>query len=194
MALSSIAKAMNPARIAGVLACLFCAVLLAFASDLPAVHLDTSQPVGPRTLEKETQTSVVRDYLESWQSMDRALAENRADLLDRFFIGEAKQKLASTITEQQKLGVKVRYRDRSHNLKIVFYSPEGLSIQLVDTVEYDLEFLDSNHTPVTQPMRSRYVAVLSPAERRWQVRIFQAVPDSLGFAVPAAQLAVKGRQ
>jgi len=194
MALRRSKTAASLARTSLSVACWLFVALLASAADLPTVHVDTANVVGPRQLEKQTQASVIRDYLESWQSMGRALGENRIDLLDRFFVGAAKEKLADTIREQQKLDIKVGYHDRSHNLKIAFYSPEGLSIQLLDTVEYDVEIVDADNSHVTERLRSRYVALLTPAERRWEVRILQAVPDSLGFAEPAAQQAVKGRQ
>ena len=60
--------------------------------------------VGPRPLEKQTQTGVTRDYLEAWRSMSDAFEQNRADLLDRDFIGTAKEKLADTIREQARAG------------------------------------------------------------------------------------------
>jgi hypothetical protein len=59
---------------------------------------------------------------------------------------------------------------------LVFYSPEGLSIQLLDTVEYDLQVLDHDKLQTTQHIRAQYVAVLTPTEVRWKVRLFQAKP------------------
>jgi hypothetical protein len=109
--------------------------------------------------------------------MSDALDRNRTDLLDPDFIGTAKEKLADTIREQGKLGIHTRYRDGAHDLQLVFYSPEGLSIQLVDTVEYDMEVLDRDKILATQHVRARYVAVLTPTEVRWKVRVFQAEPE-----------------
>ena len=70
------------------------------------------------------------------------LQQNSADLLDRDFVGTAKDRLSDTIHDQVTTGISTRYLDRSHDLQIVFYSPEGLSVQLVDNVEYEVQILD----------------------------------------------------
>ncbi len=151
--------------------------MFALGSDQPAVHVEPTDSVGPRTLEKQTETAVIRDYLQAWHSMSGALEQNRAELLDADFIGTAKEKLAGTIQEQAGLGIHTRYRDTSHDLQLVFYSPEGLSIQVIDTVEYDVEVVDHDKVQTTQHVRARYVAVLTPTEVRWKVRVFQAEPE-----------------
>src|SRR5580765_7494932 len=109
--------------------CVF-AVLLLPGFEQPAVQVDAGA-AGPRTLEVQTRAAVVRDYLQAWKSLSGALQENRADLLDASFVGVAKDKLADAVREQQALSLKTQYRDVSHDLKIIFYSPEGLSIQLL---------------------------------------------------------------
>lgn len=146
-------------------------------SDQPAVRIEPTDSVGPRTLEKQTKAAVVRDYLEAWRCFGSAFEQNRADLLDADFVGVAKEKLENTIREQKKLAIQTRYRDGVHDLQLVFYSPEGLSIQLLDTVEYDVQILDHEKVQATQHVRARYVAVLTPTEVRWKVRIFQAAPE-----------------
>jgi hypothetical protein len=120
---------------------------------------------------------VVRDYLQAWRSLSSALEENRADLLDPDFVGAAKEKLVDTVREQEKLGLQTRYRDSAHDLQLVFYSPEGLSVQLIDTVTYDVQIMDHEKVQATQHVRARYVAVLTPTEVRWKVRVFQAEPE-----------------
>ena len=157
--------------------CSLFTAIVALGSDHPAVRVAPTDSVGPRSLEKQTETGVIRDYLKAWRSMSDALDQNRTDLLDPDFIGTAKEKLAGTIREQAKLGIHTRYRDGAHDLQLVFYSPEGLSIQLVDAVEYDIEVLDRDKVLTAQHVRARYVAVLTPTEVRWKVRIFQAVPE-----------------
>jgi hypothetical protein len=148
--------------------------LLISGFDQPAVRIEPANPAIPRPVEKQTEAAVVRDYLQAWQSLGKALEQNQVDLLDANFVGVAKEKLADSIREQQKLGMQTRYRDRSHDLAVVFYSPEGLSIQLRDTVEYDEEIVDHGEVQASQRVRSRYVAVLTPTEVRWKVRLFQA--------------------
>jgi|SRR5271166_2216109 len=159
------------------IACSVFASGLVLGSEQPAVRLEPTNSVGPRLLEKQTETAVVRDYLQAWQSFSGALEQNRANLLDADFVGVARDKLASTIQEQAKLGIQTRYRDTAHDLQLVFYSPEGLSIQLIDTVEYDVQILDREKVRTTQHVRARYVAVLTPTEVRWKVRVFQAEPE-----------------
>jgi hypothetical protein len=139
----------------------------------PSVHVAPMDSVGPRPVEKQTQSSVVRDYLQAWQALGGAFSQNRADLLDGYFVGIAKEKLADTIREQRTLGIQTAYRDESHDLQVVFYSPEGLSIQLLDHVEYEVEVRDHGKTVGTQHVRTRYVAVLTPTESKWKVRVFQ---------------------
>jgi hypothetical protein len=136
-----------------------------------------SSAVGPRTLESQTEKAVVRDYLKSWQTLSHALSQNRADLLDADFVGVAREKLGDTVRQQRELGMQTQYQDRSHDLSLVFYSPEGLSVQLTDTVEYDVQIKDHDQTWVTQHLRTRYVVVLTPTEVQWKVRVFQAEPE-----------------
>src|ERR1700674_382688 len=157
--------------------CSVFAAIFVLGSDQPSVRVEPTDSVGPRALEKQTETGVIRDYLQAWRSLSGALEQNRTELLDPNFVGAAKEKLADTIQEQAKLGIQTRYRDGTHDLQLVFYSPEGLSIQLVDTVEYDVQILDHGKVQTTQHVRARYVAVLTPTEVRWKVRIFQAEPE-----------------
>ncbi len=147
------------------------ACLLLMGTAEPAVHVASMDSVGPRPVEQQTRTAIVRDYLQSWQCLDRALRQNHAESLDACFVGQAKDTLVGTIRAQQALGIETGYRDQSHDIKVVFYSPEGLSIELVDDVEYDMEV--HGRAQATQHVRSRYVAVLSPTESKWKVRIFQ---------------------
>jgi hypothetical protein len=150
------------------------AALSAFAADQPAVHVEQPHLQGPRELQQQTAKAVVQDYLDAWQSMGKALDQNRPDLLDRDFTGAAKDKLAATIKEQSAAGVHTSYRDRSHDVQILLYSPEGLSIQLADNVEYEVQLSSGGKSVGTQQVKSRYIVVLTPSEVRWRVRIFQA--------------------
>lgn len=132
---------------------------------------------SPRPLEEQTATSVVRDYMQSWKSFKAAFEQNRADLLDADFVGTALDKLKSTIGQQASAGITTRYVDQSHDIQIVFYSPEGLSVQLVDKVVYEEQVLKGGKVLASRPIHARYIAVLTPAAARWRVRIFQATPE-----------------
>jgi hypothetical protein len=155
-------------------ALLICATLPVFGADQPNVRVEPPALQGPRELRQQTAKAVVQDYLDSWQSLRRALNENRPDLLDRDFIGSAKERLAATIKQQSSSGIHTVYQDQSHDVQIIFYSPEGLSIQLADTVDYDVQLFDHGKSLGTQHVQTRYIVVLTPTEVRWRVRIFQA--------------------
>ena len=166
---------MTPRTITRSLAAVFTisAALLMSGATEPAVKVAPMDSVGPRPVEMQTQTSVVRDYLRAWETLDSALQKNRPDLLDEYFVGAAKEKLKDTIREQQSLGIKTAYGNQSHDLQVVFYSPEGLSIQIVDNAGYEAEVRDHDKVVGTQQVRTRYVAVLTPTESKWKVRVFQ---------------------
>jgi hypothetical protein len=157
--------------------CSVFAAALPLSGSEPAVRVAPTELQGPRTLNEQTRSAVIRGYLDAWQSAAAALQQNRPELLDRNFVGTAKDKLTDTIHDQVTTGISTRYLDRSHDLQIVFYSPEGLSVQLVDNVEYDVQVLDQGKIQTTQKAHARYVVVMTPAEVRWRVRIFQGEPE-----------------
>jgi len=152
----------------------FAVALPAFGGDEPTVHVQQPHLQGPRELQETTAKAVVQNYLESWHSMSQALGQNRPDLLDRDFVGAAREKLADTIKQQKIAKVSTTYRDRSHDVQILFYSPEGLSIQLADNVEYDVQLSSGGKSLGTQRVATKYIVVLTPSEVRWRVRIFQS--------------------
>ena len=160
------------------LASLGCALLISATSLAvePSVHVQPPQLQGSRPLEAQTQNAVIKDYLQSWTSLQQALDQNEVSKLDPDFIGGARDRLAETIASQVRGGIHTRYQDRSHDLQIVFYSPEGLSIQMIDNVEYEQQILDKDKVLASKTIHRQYVIVLTPSEVRWQVRIFQANP------------------
>ena len=156
-----------------------CAMLTMTSAFLPAqatVHVEAATLLGPRPLQEQTERAAIRDYLESWRALTAALEDNRADLLDPDFVGSARDTLTATIQQQSALGISTHYQDRAHDLQVVFYSPEGLSIELADNVEYDVQLVDHEEVKATQHVSARYLIVLTPAEVRWRVRVFQGTP------------------
>jgi len=147
----------------------------ALAVGQASVHVQPYHLEGPRQLADQTAKAVVQDYVESWQTLHEALDQNRVDVLDRDFVGAAKDKLTDTIQQQAKFGLHTSYQDRSHDIQLVFYSPEGLSIELTDNVEYDQQVADRDKVLTTQRVSARYTVVLTPSETRWRVRVLQAV-------------------
>lgn len=158
--------------------CLLLSAAPGFGDQPAAVKVEPISLQGPRPLAPQTQQAVIRDYLEAWHSLSGALAQNRPDLLNSDFAGTAKEKLSGTIQQQIALGLRARYQDRSHDIRVVFYSPEGLSIQLIDNVDYDMQLIDHDKILTTQSVHERYVVVLTPSEVRWRVRLFQGEPES----------------
>lgn len=140
----------------------------------PAVRVEPAHLQGPRALAEQTEQGAIRDYLEAWKAMRAALDQNQPGLLSADFVGTAKDKLTDTIHEQAAAGIHSHYQDRAHDLQIVFYSPDGLSIELIDNVDYDVQIFDHDHSLSTQQAHARYVVLLTPAEVRWRVRVLQA--------------------
>lgn len=159
------------------IAYLMAATLVLAAPSRPEAPTGSHDAVGPRPLETQTRASVERDYLLAWQSMGRALSENRPELLNEYFVGVAKDKLADTVREQQNTGIHMIYTEPTHDYSIVFYSPDGLSIQLLDTAGYRMEVRDHGRMVGSAQVQARYVAVMTPTETKWKVRILQAEPE-----------------
>ena len=162
---------------------LFFAIPCALLADEAAVRVESPNLQATRLLQKQTADAAIRDYLQSWRSLRVALEQNRPDLLEQSFVGTALDKLKDTIGQQVDLGLHTTYQDRAHDLRVVFYSPDGLSIQLVDNAEYDQQVFDHDKLLATERVQKRYVVVLTPAEVRWRVRVFQADPNETPVAM-----------
>jgi hypothetical protein len=136
----------------------------------------TAEGVGPREIEDTTAAAIPRDYATAWQALETALSQNRASALDSGFIGFARDRLAQRIADQQKSGMRVRYVDRGHNVQAIFYSPEGSTMQLRDTLHYDLEVLAGGTVISSQPVTENYIALMTVTEDRWKVRVLESLP------------------
>lgn len=143
----------------------------------PTVTIEPLSLQGTRPLQEQTESAVVRDYIQSWQSLNAAFDDNQPNLLDQNFVGTARNRFTQAINERAAMGIHTRYVDHTHDIRIVFYSPEGLSIQLIDTVSYDEQIFTENRTLTSQKVSTRYVVVLTPDEVRWRVRIMQTSPQ-----------------
>jgi hypothetical protein len=160
-------------------ALLCCAVTasLTVASAQATVHVNPPRAESTKALQEQTAAAAIRNYVEAWGGFRSAFEQNRVDLLNRDFVGVAKEKLSETLGQQAKAGIRTSYQDRAHNIQVVFYSPDGLSLELTDEAEYDVQLIVKNQPERTQHVRAHYIAVMTPAETKWQVRVFQAVPD-----------------
>ncbi len=146
-----------------------------FAASAPPITINV-QNAGPRQVEDTTQKAVARDYAAAWQAMTEALDKNRTDLLAGNFVGDAADKLTSTIKQQQQSGLHRRYVDKGHSVQAVFYSPEGSALELRDTASVQIQLLDGDKVLSSQDTTVHYVAILTAAETSWKVRVLQAVP------------------
>ena len=145
------------------------------ASDLPKVDLSVST-AGPRQVEDTTEQALQRDYARAWSSLEAALAENRPELLDTDFVGVALDALRDRVTQQQQSGLHTRYVDHGHKLQAVFYSSEGSAVQLVDTAQLEIQFLDGDKVLHSEQRTESYTVVMTTGENRWKVRVLQATP------------------
>jgi hypothetical protein len=93
------------------------------------------------------------------------------------FTGEAKTGLWQSVVSQQRSGLGRRYADQTHHLDAVFYAPEGDAIELHDTAEYQLQFLDKGKVIHEEYVVAHYVVLMTPSADRWLVRYLQAVPQ-----------------
>jgi hypothetical protein len=161
-----------------------CAVLLSlllsapmFAVDaLPSVVLNADD-IGPRApIEELTGRNIARDYAHAWQSLAVALDENRAELLEGYIVGFAKDDLARRIAEQRKAGMHVRTIDHGHQLVAGFYAPNGDAMQLQDTAQLEIQVFDGGKMIQQETMAAHYLVLMTPAADRWVVRLLQEVP------------------
>ena len=153
-----------------------CPRLHAADPQLPKSELDADNVTG-RPLEELTKQAIVRDYAKAWKTLAAAMEQNRADLIDADFVGIAEEKLVAGVKQQAKAGLHTRYIDRGHKVDVLFYSPEGLSIQLRDTASLERQVLDGDKVLFTEAVTAHYVSLMSPTEVRWKVRLLQEIPN-----------------
>ena len=146
------------------------------APSLPSVELTASQ--GPRDLEDLTRQKIVHDYATAWQTLATGLEQNRAELLDGYFTGFAKEEFTRTIAEQAYTGIHRHYVDHGHKLEALFYSPDGGVIQLQDNAEYEVQIFDDARLLHSGKITVRFLVLMTPAADRWMVRLLQDVPTS----------------
>jgi hypothetical protein len=146
------------------------------ASALPRVELN-AENVGPRAIEELTSKTITRDYANAWKTMADALDKNRPDLLDGYFTGFAKDKLAQLIAQQKQTGVRIHYDDRGHKLDALFYSPSGDAMQLRDRAELGIEVRDGGKVIHNEQGNVQYLVLMTPGADRWLVRDFVSTPE-----------------
>jgi hypothetical protein len=136
-----------------------------------------SDKFGPRQIEDLTSRSVPRDYALAWQSLVKALDSNRAQLLDAYFTGFAKDDFTHRIAGQKKAGIHVKYTDHGHKLEALFYSPAGDAMQLRDRAQLEMQVLEGDKVLDRQDVHIDYMVLMTPGADRWLVRDLQSLPE-----------------
>jgi len=167
----------------GLLVVLASAPLVCSGTDVPAkgdsIDLKlNAEGAGPRELEDVTRNAIARDYAAAWSTLAQALDQNNPDLLNAHFTGFARDNFGDRIADQRRSGVHTRYRDLGHRANIVFYSPDGLGVQLLDEAQIEIQIFDGDTLVSSTKGTRHYIALLTPAEVSWKVRILQDVPNT----------------
>jgi hypothetical protein len=146
------------------------------AASLPRVSLNAGSIV-PRPIEQRTGETVTRDYAHAWQDLAECLDANRTDLLSDYFTGTAKERLTQRIADQRKTGLRTVYVDHGHQVKAVFYSPDGGEMQLVDQAQIEVTIFDGQKPIYTATSTHKYLVLMTPGADRWYVRSLESIPD-----------------
>jgi hypothetical protein len=140
-----------------------------------AVKIDASG-AAPRQVEDSTVQAIERDYGAAWKSLGQAVDENRPDLLNGF-VGSAREQAAQLIANQKTNGLHQRYVDHGHKAQVAFYSIDGSSILMHDTAQFEIQQMDGSNVVHSEQVTLHYLALLTPAENSWKVRVLQTVPN-----------------
>ena len=158
---------------------LMASLFIAYAAEKtgPTVELNASA-AQPRQVEDVTEKAITRDYANAWKIMETALNENRTDQLGGGFAGIAQDKLQKRVEDQRASNLRTRVIDHGHKLEAIFYSPEGSALQVRDTVQLEIEYLDGSSVVHREQVTQNYLALLTVGEDRWKVRVLEEVPHS----------------
>ena len=158
---------------------IFCLTVVVFAaSELPRVTL-SADSLAPRPIEERTGAAVAHDYAQAWQDLAVCMDANRTDLLDDYFVGEAKRRLALRVAEQKTSKLRTQYSDGGHKVKAVFYSLDGGEMQLEDQAQLEVRVFDGDKLISTSTSTHKYLVLMTPGSDRWYVRYLQSVGDNV---------------
>lgn len=144
------------------------------AEGMPQVELNADN-LAPRPIEELTSKVVPRDYAHAWQTLAEALDGNRADLLNAYFTGLAKENFTSKIADQKRSGLHTRYVDHGHKLEGIFYAPAGDAMQLRDQARLEVQLLDGSKVIHSETLTQNYLVLMTPGADRWLVRDLEPV-------------------
>lgn len=161
--------------IVALICCAVPALRKILADSKPNVQLN-AENAAPRELEDVTQRAVTRDYTLAWQALSTALANNSTAPLKDNFVGFALDKLTQRVKDQQEHGLKTRILDHGHHVDAIFYSRDGSAVQLRDTANLEIQVLDGSTVLHSEQTKVQYLAVMTGAADRWQVRVLESAP------------------
>jgi len=144
------------------------------AEGIPQVELNADN-LAPRPIEELTSKVVPRDYAHAWQTLAEALDGNRADLLNAYFTGLAKENFTSKIADQKRTGLHTHFVDHGHKLDGVFYAPAGDAMQLRDQARLEVQLLDGTKVVHSETLTQNYIVLMTPGADRWLVRDLEPV-------------------
>ncbi len=155
---------------------LFHASAAAPGTDQVEVRLDSSQIV-PRPLEERTGQALVQQYSRSWHDLEAALDQNNNSVLNEGFVGYAQDKFKAQIAAQKKNGLSTRYVDHGHKVEALFYSKDGSAVEMRDTAQLEIQYLDDGKVVGSENATRYYVVVMSVVDDGWKVRVLDSVPN-----------------
>ena len=147
------------------------------ADSLPQVRLNADS-ITPRSIEDLTGKNVARDYAYAWRDLAEALDMNRANTLNGYFTGFAKEGFNNRISDQRRAGIHTHYLDRGHRVEAVFYAPDGGEMQLIDQAKLEVQILDGERVIYKEDGTQYFLVLMTPGADRWFVRALQPVPEA----------------
>jgi hypothetical protein len=153
-------------------------ILTVHGASLPRVVLH-AESTAPKAIEQHTGETVTHDYARAWQDFADCLDANQTDLLNDYFTGPAKARLAHRIADQRKAGIRTHYVDHGHEVTAVFYSPDGGEMQLEDRAQLEIQVFDGQRMIDSSNTVHKYLVLMTPGADRWFVRSLESVPDDL---------------
>jgi hypothetical protein len=149
--------------------------LAAAPDDEIQVRINASQ-IAPRPLEEVVGRAIVQQYSRAWKNLETALDQNNTDVLNESFIGYAQDKLNMEITAQKKNQLSTRYIDHGHQVDAILYSRDGSVVELRDTTQLEIQYLDGGKVVASENATRHYIAVVTLVDDRWRVRVLDSVP------------------
>jgi hypothetical protein len=146
------------------------------AASLPRVVL-SAESLAPRAIEQRTGETITHDYSQAWQDLAVCLNNNRIELLNDYFAGEAKRRLIQRVSDQKRSGIRTHYVDHGHQVKAVFYSVDGGEMQLEDQAQLEVQVLDGDKVIYSATTVEKYLVLMTPGSDRWYVRFLETVPE-----------------